>query len=77
MADADMRKSMIYDLMHPGKLLGLLKNKYGSFVLQKACGYLNSVQKEEMKVFLESKINVTSSKEKTRVNAFFDMLAEL
>ena len=67
---------MINDIMNPGKLLSLLKNKYGTFVLQKAISYLSAPEKEKIKNFLQNKINVTSSNEKVRVNAFFEMLNE-
>lgn len=66
---------MINDLMHPGKIVGLLKNKYGSFVLQKAVNYLTPEERLETKLYLQSKINVTSSKEKSRVNVFFELLS--
>jgi hypothetical protein len=62
--------------MNPNKILSMLKNKYGSFVLLKSVAYLNSSEKEEMKTFIQNKINVTSSKEKTRINSFFEMLSQ-
>jgi hypothetical protein len=74
-ADVEIRRKMIDDIMNPGKLLGLLKNKYGSFVLQKAVNYLSPEEREVMKIHLQNRLNVTSSKEKSRINAFFDSLS--
>jgi hypothetical protein len=68
-----MRKQMINDILNPSKILGLLKNKYGSFVLQKAVNYLSCKEKEEMKNYLCSKISVTSVKEKSRINSFLEL----
>jgi hypothetical protein len=70
-----MKRGMIDDILNPGKLLGLLKNKYGSFVLQKAVNYLAPEVREEIKVHLQSRLNITSSKEKARINAFFESLS--
>jgi hypothetical protein len=67
---------MITELFHPGKLLGLLKNKYGSFVLQKSINHLTKEEKEEKKLFIESKVNVTSQKEKNRINSFLELLSQ-
>ncbi len=64
---------MIGDIFNPFKLLGLLKNKYGSFVLQKAINFMNKNEKEEMKNYLVSKTNITSQKEKTRFNSFLEL----
>jgi hypothetical protein len=74
-ADNEIRRKMIDDIFNPGKLLGLLKNKYGSFVLQKAVNYLSPEAREEMKIHLQSRLNVTSTKEKSRINAFFESLS--
>ena len=60
--------------MNPAKIPGLLKNKYGSFVLQKAVNYLNSDEKKAMKTYLQNRINLTSTKEKSRINNFFESL---
>lgn len=67
---------MINDLFNPTKLLGLLKNKYGSFVLQKAINFMTTKEREEMLNFLNSKINVTSIKEKNRINIFLELLGK-
>ena len=74
LAEKDFKKQLIDDIMNPGKIPGLLKNKYGSFVLQKAVNYLTAVEKEEVRVYLQTKINLTSSKEKARLNSFFESM---
>ena len=56
--------------MNPIKIPALLKNKYGNFVLQKAVNYLTPEEKVETKKYLQSKINLTSTKEKSRINNF-------
>lgn len=66
---------IITDIFNPVKLLGLLKNKYGTFVLHKAMNFLSQQEREDMKSFLISKINITSSKEKSRLNTFLDELS--
>lgn len=66
---------MINELFNAAKLLGLLKNKYGSFVLQKAMNYMSATERKDMKAHLLSKINVTSSKEKSRINGFLELLS--
>ena len=60
--------------MNPSKLLGMLKNKYGAIVLNRAIKYLSIEERTEKKQFIFNKINVTSSKEKTRVNEFLESL---
>jgi hypothetical protein len=65
---------MIDELIHPGKLLGLLKNKYGGFVLQKSINHLTQQERADRRKMLESKINVTSQKERARVNSFLELL---
>jgi hypothetical protein len=67
-----MKKTLIDEIMNPAKIPGLLKNKYGSFVLQKAVNYLNADEKKKMKTYLQNRINLTSTKEKTRINNFFE-----
>jgi hypothetical protein len=66
---------MIDELFNPGKLLSLLKNKYGGFVLQKSINYLTKEEREEMSLFIQTKVNVTSQKEKTRINTFLQFLS--
>ncbi len=66
---------LITELYHPGKLMGMLKNKYGYLVLTKSIKYLSDDEKKEKKQFIINKVNVTSSKEKIRLNEFLDSLA--
>jgi hypothetical protein len=66
---------MIDELYNPGKLIGILKNKYGLIVLTKTMKYLSDNEKREKKQYVLNKINVTSSKEKIRLNDFLDSLS--
>lgn len=54
--------------------MGFLKNKYGSFVLQKIIKIMTLQERIEMKNYLPSKITTTSTKEKNRLNNFLEIL---
>lgn len=69
-----MKKKVINELFNPTKLIGFLKNKYGSFVLQKLIKLMDIEERKEMKLYITSKITITSSKEKTRLNNFLEIL---
>lgn len=69
-----MKKKIIKELFNPTKLMGFLKNKYGSFVLQKLIKLMTIEERIEMKNYLSSKITVTSTKEKNRLNTFLETL---
>ena len=69
-----MKKKIIKELFNPTKLMGFLKNKYGSFVLQKLIKLMTMEERIEMKNYLSSKITVTSTKEKNRLNTFLEIL---
>jgi hypothetical protein len=60
--------------MNPSKLLGMLKNKFGEIVLNRAMKYLSKEERIEKRQFIINKINVTSSKEKSRINEFLNLL---
>lgn len=72
--NSEMKKKIIGDLFNPTKIMGFLKNKYGSFVLQKIIKIMTEQERIEMKSFLASKITVTSTKEKNRLNNFLEIL---
>jgi hypothetical protein len=55
--------------------MGMLKNKYGTIVLTKSMKYLSDMERRDRKHLILSKINVTSSKEKIRLNEFLDNLS--
>jgi hypothetical protein len=65
---------MINDLFIPNKLSTLLKNKFGSFVLQKAINFMSSKDKEEVRNTIVNKIDISSTKEKNRINSFLNLL---
>lgn len=69
-----MKRKIISDLFDPTKLMGSLKNKYGSFVLQKIIKIMNAQERIEMKYYLSSKITTTSTKEKSKLNNFLEIL---
>ena len=54
--------------------MGFLKNKYGSFVLQKTIKLMNNEERLAMKNNLLNKITITSTKEKNRLNNFLEIL---
>jgi len=65
---------MIQELFNFSKISSLLKNKYGSFVLQKAIQIMNLEEKYELKDYLIKKVNITSNKERTRLKCLIDMI---
>ena len=70
----DVKKSMCFkQLFFSSKVLSVIKNKYGRYVLQKAIKYMTVEQKKEIKEQLMS-INVTSQKEKNRLKSFLSFL---
>jgi hypothetical protein len=74
LANKETRDIMINELYNPGKLLGLLKNKYGKIILHKTLNYLSYQERFDKKQYLISKINVTSSKERYSVDEFLETL---
>ncbi len=54
--------------------MGLLKNKYGTIILYKTLTYLSEKDRLDRKALLSSKVNVTASKEKKRLNEFLESL---
>jgi hypothetical protein len=62
------------EIYNPGKLMGLLKNKYGTIILYKTLTYLSEKDRLDRKALLSSKVNVTASKEKKRLNEFLESL---
>jgi len=54
--------------------MGFLKNKYGSFVLQKIIKIMTVQERIEMKTYLASKITTTSTNDKNRLNNILEIL---
>jgi hypothetical protein len=69
-----MKKKVINELFNPTKLMGFIKNKYGSFVLHRIIKLMTEEERIDMKAFLSNKITITSTKEKTRLNNFLEIL---
>ncbi len=69
-----IRSKILNELFNPSKLLSLLKNKYGGFVLHKAVKYLSDDEKLQKKNILLSRFSINSSKEKSRVIEFLKLL---
>lgn len=65
---------MVVELFSPFKFPNLIKNKYGGFVIQKAVLFMSSNEKQETKKLINSKLDVTSSKERTRLESFLKLL---
>lgn len=56
----DKRKELIKELFVPNKLMAILKNKYGRFVLKKVSKSLTNEEKEELKPVIEKFSSLTS-----------------
>jgi hypothetical protein len=65
---------MYKELFNFGKISSLIKNKYGNFVIQKAIKTMSSEERHTLRDDLSKKVNVTSSKEKARMNALLEIL---
>lgn len=65
---------MISELFSPIKFPNLIKNKYGGFVIQKAILFMSNNEKQETKRIITTKLDVTSNKEKSRLEAFLKLL---
>jgi hypothetical protein len=65
---------MYKELFNFAKIGSLLKNKYGNFVIQKAIKTMTGNERVEIKEELMKKVNVTSSKEKSRMNSLLELL---
>ena len=51
-----------------------MKNKYGSFVLQKVISVMEQKDKIEIKEYLLKKMEILSHKEKSRIKSLVEML---
>ena len=69
------RKRIIDEFFNPLKIIGLIKNKYGVFVMQKIVKIMSREEKNEVRSFLKEKIAITSAKEKTYLNSFLEFLS--
>lgn len=72
----DKKKSYcLKQLFFNSKVLNVLKNKYGRYVLQKAVKWMTAQEKEEIKVKMRS-FELTNQKEINRVKNFVELLNE-
>jgi hypothetical protein len=62
------------EVFNCNNFLLLFKNKYGSFVLQKAISLMSLGEKREIKEFLTKKININGFKEKTKFNLLLEQM---
>jgi len=69
-----MKQKVISQLLDPTKFLSFCKNKYCTFVIIKLLKNIIQKDKLEIKNILESKITVTSSKEKDKLESFLRVL---
>ncbi len=65
---------MIRELFNTAKISSLLKNKYGSYVLQKAIQIMKPDEKVEIKDYLIKKVSITSNKEKARLKSLIEII---
>jgi len=73
--DSDMRKKMIKELFNATKIASLLKNKFGSFVIQKAIEIMSKEEKYEIRDYLNKKLSITSKQERSRLIGLIDLLS--
>ncbi len=69
-----MKNKIIAELFNPTKVMGFLKNKYGSFVLQKLSQIMTVQERIDIKIHLVSKIKTTSTKEKNKLSSFLEII---
>ena len=65
----EKREKLSDEILYSNKLMSLLKNKYGRYVLQKALKSMGEKQKEEIVKYYNNKSNL-SSIEKNKLKAF-------
>jgi hypothetical protein len=65
---------MISELFSPFKFPNLTKNKYGGFVIQKAVVFMSQNEKQDTKKLINSKLDITSNKERIRLESFLKLL---
>lgn len=61
-ADDKLRDQIIYEIVNADSLIGLMKNKFGNFVIQKALSLSTLQIKEELVARLQQNIPLLSSK---------------
>ena len=67
--DEDGKKKIKSELLYNVKIISILKNKYGKYVLQKVIQKMEIQEKQELSTFLNN-INTNSQKEKNKIKAF-------
>jgi len=68
------RYQWIKEVFHQSKILYLIKNKYGNYVLQKALQIMTHSEKREIKESLNNNMNSFSKKDKSRLKEFLDVI---
>jgi hypothetical protein len=63
---------LIKELYNPNKLIGLSNNLYSKIVLQNALKYLSNVEKNVLRDYLLSTVNITSKKDRVKIIKVFD-----
>ena len=62
---------LIHELFYTNKVMNILKNKYGRYVLLKAVKALNKNQREELSIYL-SNINISNNKDRNKLKNFIN-----
>ena len=60
---------LIHELFYTNKVMNILKNKYGRYVLQKAIKALNKNQRDELSFYLNN-LNITNNKDRNKLKNF-------
>ena len=58
-------------MFYTNKVMNILKNKYGRYVLLKAVKALNKNQREELAIYL-SNINISNNKDRNKLKNFIN-----
>lgn len=70
-----LRDKFIEEMFSPNKIISLVKNKYGNFVLTKCINLMDRAKKEEVKCLLLTKANITAVKERQKFESIIKLLS--
>ncbi len=74
MISAVKRVRWINEVFHLNKIMCLIKNKYGNYVLQKALQLMSFSEKSERKLYLNDHLMKFHRKDKMRLRDFIDVI---
>jgi hypothetical protein len=74
MISAVKRSKWINELFHLNRIMCLIKNKYGNYVLQKAVQMMSFSEKSERKLYLNDHLMKFHRKDQMRLRDFIDVI---